>query len=631
MTKELVAGNFRHEYRPLDLGSQQIRLLRVRRAADSVVSCETTVFDLHEAPEYSALSYMWGAPAPTNEILVDAALFGVRANLFRFLEAFAEEQSEYLWIDQICINQSDDLERNHQVGLMSRIYGQCASVIVWLSDPEGSYAEDARDYNETGNFESLVPILRSKYWKRLWIVQEILLGPQVRVLTDGCVWVRWEAMCHSVQNLSTIYLKMRNIVPSAKLLLARSHDYNTLSPDIGWCVLNFSGNDCEEPRDKVYGLLGLVDEKKQMLVDYRKPIYSVYLDAVTSVRPEHYVEVAVCLGNNMNIPKNDIDSLRHFLAFLLPLQVCLSVESSAEPSDLPKMVSYAVGLHPNWRNPYGFGIEEWGIYSQSPEHLANNTELSADEPSHRSTFPAIGDYMSDGGIVRSRKPVRRVKYWNSQEYGQSPRALSSIECLAIWSRTLLRSRKLGWRRNHKQIAEQAKLDVSQTTSKPDYSRDQSRHETDGSILEPRLYRLERDHDYSSSTEYMTCGFSGGKLSTRIRIVHVAWKDNYTGQGYLKTSSGLTSTKDLTLVNISERHTLPLPEGWGLNDWQEFVDVLLRTVSASPRSPEMRVFIWSYNRSDGWLTSATQPCFNSILRLGPQAMKNIYERCRGWLL
>jgi hypothetical protein len=37
-----------------------------------------------------------------------------------------------LWIDAICINQSDTLERNHQVKNMRLVYGTASSVVVWL-------------------------------------------------------------------------------------------------------------------------------------------------------------------------------------------------------------------------------------------------------------------------------------------------------------------------------------------------------------------------------------------------------------------------------------------------------------------------------------------------------------------
>ena len=41
-------------------------------------------------------------------------------------------QSRTLWVDAICINQTDTLERNHQVAQMQEIYADAQQVIVWL-------------------------------------------------------------------------------------------------------------------------------------------------------------------------------------------------------------------------------------------------------------------------------------------------------------------------------------------------------------------------------------------------------------------------------------------------------------------------------------------------------------------
>jgi hypothetical protein len=43
-----------------------------------------------------------------------------------------------IWADSICINQTDLLERNHQVRLMGLIYERAHTVFIWLglgSDP----------------------------------------------------------------------------------------------------------------------------------------------------------------------------------------------------------------------------------------------------------------------------------------------------------------------------------------------------------------------------------------------------------------------------------------------------------------------------------------------------------------
>jgi hypothetical protein len=50
---------------------------------------------------------------------------------------------------------------------------------------------------------------------------------------------------------------------------------------------------CEDPRDKVYGLLGLVDGQERPDVDYSKPLYQVYSDTVNLVH-QHQPHWTTC-------------------------------------------------------------------------------------------------------------------------------------------------------------------------------------------------------------------------------------------------------------------------------------------------------------------------------------------------
>lgn len=43
-----------------------------------------------------------------------------------------------LWVDAICINQEDVPERNHQVALMSRIYSQSKTTLIWIGDKDAT-------------------------------------------------------------------------------------------------------------------------------------------------------------------------------------------------------------------------------------------------------------------------------------------------------------------------------------------------------------------------------------------------------------------------------------------------------------------------------------------------------------
>ena len=55
---------------------------------------------------------------------------------------------DLIWIDAICINQEDLLERNAQVTLMFRIYGSAQQALVWLGieDQEMSFVRGVVDH-----------------------------------------------------------------------------------------------------------------------------------------------------------------------------------------------------------------------------------------------------------------------------------------------------------------------------------------------------------------------------------------------------------------------------------------------------------------------------------------------------
>ena len=59
--------------------------------------------------------------------------FSVTDNLHIALQHLKRNEERLLWIDAICINQSDNGERLHQVRMMADIYRRCSGcAYVWL-------------------------------------------------------------------------------------------------------------------------------------------------------------------------------------------------------------------------------------------------------------------------------------------------------------------------------------------------------------------------------------------------------------------------------------------------------------------------------------------------------------------
>jgi len=44
------------------------------------------------------------------------------------------EGNKVLWIEAICINQADDIEKSHQVSLMGEIYRNADNVVIFLGE-----------------------------------------------------------------------------------------------------------------------------------------------------------------------------------------------------------------------------------------------------------------------------------------------------------------------------------------------------------------------------------------------------------------------------------------------------------------------------------------------------------------
>lgn len=92
-----------------------------------------------ETLQYEALSYCWatedGDDSRSQVIYCDGAQILITKNCEAALRRLRTDEDRILWIDAICINQSDDQERSSQVNRMQLIYTYASSVKVYLGEP----------------------------------------------------------------------------------------------------------------------------------------------------------------------------------------------------------------------------------------------------------------------------------------------------------------------------------------------------------------------------------------------------------------------------------------------------------------------------------------------------------------
>ncbi|KAG8159854.1 hypothetical protein KVR01_010491 [Diaporthe batatas] len=131
----------RQLYKNLSPNKRVIRLLRLLpgRPEEPRICCELHERSLLDAVgRYKALSYVWGREYigyadDEHAVYCNGIKVRVTLNLYSALHSLRDVTAiSTMWIDSLCIDQSNERERSHQVGIMRDIYAYSTEVIIWL-------------------------------------------------------------------------------------------------------------------------------------------------------------------------------------------------------------------------------------------------------------------------------------------------------------------------------------------------------------------------------------------------------------------------------------------------------------------------------------------------------------------
>ncbi|KIW63993.1 hypothetical protein PV04_08953 [Phialophora macrospora] len=312
-------------------GANEFRLLELHGGGflDQLQGTLRT-YDLNNSPMYTAVSYTWGEErlGPRHyrpPMLLNGIAFPLeRRNLESMLYDLRDPaMSRMLWIDAICIDQTDTSERNAQVSNMASIYSNADCVVIWLAadlghwtDVEKLLALAVRPRSScvmTVHTEwTLRRVCSHQYWTRAWIVQEVFSGRRVELQHGECcipleLLVKGSEACRPAtealpltlpKKLCSERLKRRNGVSST--------DFRTL-------LLDYSYTECSDPRDKVFALLSLnAQAKKHVRVDYEMSPQSLLLETmnflarVDGAPSRELISLGVSLKRQLKITKRTI-------------------------------------------------------------------------------------------------------------------------------------------------------------------------------------------------------------------------------------------------------------------------------------------------------------------------------------
>lgn len=130
-----------YEYKELGDKRHFMRLLNLFSSSPENPQIECELQEVSMDPDiiketnsdYEALSWCWGTAKPSAYINIRQGRQmyskAVQPELVAALKALRHpQQDRFLWIDAVCINQENVGEKNHQVEMMSTIYGNAKSV-----------------------------------------------------------------------------------------------------------------------------------------------------------------------------------------------------------------------------------------------------------------------------------------------------------------------------------------------------------------------------------------------------------------------------------------------------------------------------------------------------------------------
>lgn len=260
-----------------------------------------TPVDKEKAREsyYDALSYSWGGHLMLRRIIkANNRYFLVTDTAFQALRTLRHPtETRNVWIDAICINQYDTPEKNQQVTeMMASIYEKAHKVIVWLGQAPEQLASafnmiqelDSADDDQIrcicakydGWLQPLHTIMNSRWWSRVWVVQETALNSDV-VVRSGQHELPWETLSRFLRHSERIPgLRVDQKVLDFVYQLGDLKNTDA-DPERGLLdlALRFRNRVATDPRDKLYGLHALLRSTTASAIrnaDYKTPAPHVF-------------------------------------------------------------------------------------------------------------------------------------------------------------------------------------------------------------------------------------------------------------------------------------------------------------------------------------------------------------------
>ena len=256
---------------PFRLAWSEFRLacLTACTDGDSPVHLMLETYTDDSYPEYEAVSYTWGGEEddtrPRRAVFIGPYwdVLPQTENCWQMLRFLRPSRGiRLVWVDAICINQRSTEERGDQVSKMERIYKRCMRTVLYLGPDAAPVLWDGRfprrrDFHDI-DVQTLQGMLARRYFRRTWVIQELVLSPHVVVRlgdTDYHIWAasmdrfktatQWELESTSAPWFEHLTQQELRVHDPCDALQLTSHSR------------------CSDPRDRLFGILSLLSKKDE--------------------------------------------------------------------------------------------------------------------------------------------------------------------------------------------------------------------------------------------------------------------------------------------------------------------------------------------------------------------------------
>lgn len=308
------------------ISAKEIRILAVHPGAPTdLLRCNFHIADLHDQrPDYETLSYTWGNEQPVMSITLGAQEYKVTRTVHSALLALRHPtELRWLWVDALCINQQDLIEKQVQFRQMGSIYSLCThcniwfglipeefdeqtvrmafDAIIWLSVPRP--ANTAPFYLHSKHiFEQFARVINAfmdhEWWYRIWTLQEVLL-PTEKSFHWGPLSLDYKALdmlselllgddyiAHAQWHIIASFLPLGcfNVIFCYMRSLKFTRDEDPLSVLWRWRFRRASN-----PLGKIYALVGINDGLLRIVpnsCDYSLSLRDLYMQVTVKLIDE---------------------------------------------------------------------------------------------------------------------------------------------------------------------------------------------------------------------------------------------------------------------------------------------------------------------------------------------------------